>query len=58
MVESIENLEDTRGRPVREHIMAVSEVDFGALKRLHSLNRSDHTSKLLLDKTFMLLVLA
>ena len=23
MVESIENLEDTRGRPVREHIMAV-----------------------------------
>ena len=24
MVESIENLEDTRGRPVREHIMAVS----------------------------------
>ena len=27
MVESIENLEDTRGRPVREHIMAVSKVD-------------------------------
>ena len=28
MVESIENLEDTRGRPVREHIMAVSKGNF------------------------------
>ena len=34
MVESIENLEDTRGRPVREHIMAVSDSGFWSIEEI------------------------